>query len=98
MVTDPMLDWIFVGMQNGEVVAFDLASEKISPLRLPNYWKERSPKSRVLSVVSMQLHPRDIGQLLIGYTEGIVTYSFKRAQPVSYFQYEGKLRQAFWHP
>ncbi|CAG8972386.1 hypothetical protein HYALB_00007139 [Hymenoscyphus albidus] len=98
LVTDPMLDWIFTGLQNGEVVAFDLASEKISPLRLPNYWKERSPRSRVLSVVSMQLHPRDIGQLLIGYTEGIVTYSFKRAQPLSYFEFDGKLRQVFWHP
>ncbi|EHK99716.1 putative Lethal(2) giant larvae protein like protein SRO77 [Glarea lozoyensis 74030] len=87
MVTDPMLDWALLGLQNGDVICYDLASEKIAPLRLPNFWKERSPKSRLLPVVSMQLHPRDIGQLLIGYTEGVVIYSFKQAKPIRYFEY-----------
>lgn len=36
----------------------------------------------------MQLHPRDIGQLLIGYTEGAVIYSFKQNRPIQYFHYE----------
>jgi syntaxin-binding protein 5 len=87
MVTDPMLDWALLGLQNGDVICYDLASEKIAPLRLPNFWKERSPKSRLLPVVSMQLHPRDIGQLLIGYTEGAVIYSFKQNKPIKYFEY-----------
>ncbi|KAG9236041.1 snare-dependent exocytosis protein-like protein [Amylocarpus encephaloides] len=87
LVTDPMLDWVIIGLQNGDVIAYDLASEKIAPLRLPNFWRERSPKSRVLPIVSMQLHPRDIGQLLIGYTEGMVIYSFKQAKPIKYFEY-----------
>jgi syntaxin-binding protein 5 len=87
MVTDPMLDWALLGLQNGDVICYDLASEKIAPLRLPNFWKERSPKSRLLPVVSMQLHPRDIGQLLIGYTEGVVIYSFKQNKPLKYLEY-----------
>lgn len=88
IVTDPMIDWALIGLQNGEVIAYDLDREKAAPLRLPNFWREKSPRSRLLSVVSMQLHPRDIGQLLIGYTEGAVIYSFKQNRPIKYFQYE----------
>jgi syntaxin-binding protein 5 len=88
LVTDPMLDWALIGLQNGEVIAYDLDREKLAPLRLPNFWRERNPRSRLLSVVSMQLHPRDIGQLLIGYTEGAVIYSFKQNRPLQYFHYE----------
>ena len=88
VVTDPMLDWVFIGLQNGEVIAYDLDREKVAPLRLPNFWRSRNPRSRILQVVSMQLHPRDIGQLLIGYAEGAVIYSFKENQPIRYFEYE----------
>ncbi|CZT42500.1 related to SRO77-polarized exocytosis by regulating SNARE function [Rhynchosporium secalis] len=88
LVTDPMLDWALIGLQNGEIIAYDLDREKLAPLRLPNFWRERSPRSRVLSIVSMQLHPRDIGQLLIGYNEGAVIYSFKQNKPIKYFDYE----------
>lgn len=88
MVTDPMLDWAFIGLQNGDVIAYDLDREKIAPLRLPNFWRDRNPRSRMTQVVSMQLHPRDIGQLLIGYAEGAVIYSFKENQPIRFFEYE----------
>ncbi|KAH6682525.1 lethal giant larvae like, C-terminal-domain-containing protein [Halenospora varia] len=88
LVTDPMLDWALIGLQTGDVVAYDLDREKLAPLRLPNFWRGRNPRSRLLSVVSMQLHPRDIGQLLIGYAEGAVIYSFKQAKPIKYFEYE----------
>ncbi|RFU36219.1 hypothetical protein B7463_g145, partial [Scytalidium lignicola] len=88
LVTDPMLDWAFIGMTNGEVMAYDLDREKLAPLRLPNFWREMNPRSRLLQVVSMQLHPRDIGKLLIGYTEGAAIYSFKQNQPTKFFRYE----------
>ncbi|KAK6592436.1 snare-dependent exocytosis protein [Botrytis cinerea] len=74
-----------------EVIVWDLATakkEKLAPLRLPNFWREMNPRSRLLSCVSLQLHPRDIGQLLIGYTEGAVIYSFKQNKPIKFFQYE----------
>lgn len=88
LVTDPMLDWALIGLQNGEVIAFDLDREKLAPLRLPNFWRERNPRVRLASIVSMQLHPRDIGQLLIGYPEGAVIYSFKQNRPIKFFEYE----------
>lgn len=36
----------------------------------------------------MQFHPKDIGSLLIGYTEGAVLYSFKQNKPTKFFRYE----------
>lgn len=83
-----MLDWAFIGLQNGDIVAYDLDREKVAAMRLPNYWRERNPRSRMLAVVSLQLHPRDIGELLIGYTEGAVIYSFKQNKILKYFEYE----------
>ena len=36
----------------------------------------------------MALHPRDIGKLLIGYSDGAVIFSFKHNKPTDFFQYE----------
>ncbi|KAH0537260.1 hypothetical protein FGG08_005922 [Glutinoglossum americanum] len=88
VATDPSLDWMFLGLQNGDIVAYDLDREVLSPFRIPNLWRERSPKARVLPIVTLALHPRDIGSLLIGYTEGAVIFSFKQNKPTKFFQYE----------
>lgn len=47
-----------------------------------------NPRSRILPIVSLAFHPRDIGKILIGYSEGAVTYSIKQNVPQKYFQYE----------
>ncbi|KAK8022544.1 hypothetical protein PG993_013311 [Apiospora rasikravindrae] len=88
MVTDPMLDWCLLGTQSGEVFAYDLDRERLSPLRIPNYWAEKDPKARAIAIVSMQLHPRDIGKLLIAYTHGAVVYSFKQNKPTMFYEYQ----------
>jgi syntaxin-binding protein 5 len=72
----------------GDVIAYDLDRRVLSPFRIPNFWRERSPRSKILAVVTLALHPRDVGKLLIGYTEGAVTYSFKQNKPQLYLQYE----------
>lgn len=92
MVTDPTLDWLLIGLQSGKVVAYDLDRNVWAPFRLPNFWHEKTHRSMVSPVVSMQIHPRDIGQLLIGYTEGAVVYSFKLNKPIKYFEYTGSPR------
>ncbi|KAH8668447.1 lethal giant larvae like, C-terminal-domain-containing protein [Xylariales sp. PMI_506] len=88
MVTDPMLDWCFLGTQTGEVFAYDLDRERQSPLRLPNFWHERDSKARAVGLVSMQMHPRDVGKLLIAYTHGVAIYSFKQNKATQFFLYE----------
>ncbi|TGZ80170.1 hypothetical protein EX30DRAFT_359209 [Ascodesmis nigricans] len=86
--TDPCLDWVFMGLQSGEIVIYDIDREVMAPFRIPNYWRERSPKARLLPVTSLQLHPKDVGTLLIGYLEGAVVYSFKQNAPLHYLQFE----------
>jgi syntaxin-binding protein 5 len=60
----------------------------MAPFKLPSFWSEKNPKARVTPIVSLALHPRDIGTLLIGYAEGAVIYSFKQNKPLNFFQYE----------
>ncbi|KAL8376017.1 hypothetical protein RB595_007229 [Gaeumannomyces hyphopodioides] len=87
MLTDPMLDWALLGTASGDVFAFDLDRCRLASFRLPNYWKQRDPKARQPNMVSMQLHPRDIGQLLVAYNHGAIIYSFKQNQPIKFFEY-----------
>ncbi|RYP10368.1 hypothetical protein DL764_000702 [Monosporascus ibericus] len=87
MVTDPSLDWCFLGLQTGDVYAYDLDRQRLSAFRLPNFWTQRDPNARATALVSMQLHPRDIGKLLIAYTHGVVIYSFKQNQATQWFEY-----------
>ncbi len=72
----------------GDIVAYDMDREMQAPFKIPNYWKNKGPKTRASAVVSIALHPRDIGVLLIGYTEGAVLYSFKQAKVTRSFHYE----------
>ncbi|KAM3418026.1 hypothetical protein BST61_g6236 [Cercospora zeina] len=88
LCTDPMLDYAFLGMQSGEVVAYDMDREGPAPFKIPNLWQDIDPRARIATVVSLQLHPRDIGTLLIGYKQGAVIYSFKLNKAMKHFQYE----------
>ena len=73
---------------SGEIIAYDLDRLNLAPLRIPNLWLERNPRARLLPVVSLAFHPRDIGKLLIGYSAGAVIFSFKHNKATDYFQYE----------
>ncbi|RMZ74972.1 hypothetical protein DV737_g5555, partial [Chaetothyriales sp. CBS 132003] len=92
IATDPNIDYVLMGMQNGEVMAYDLDREGMTPFRIPNLCKEMHPRSggpvsRILPVVCLQFHPKDIGTLLIGYSEGAVVYSFKQNKALKAFHY-----------
>jgi syntaxin-binding protein 5 len=60
----------------------------MTPFRIPNFWQQQNPKARILPIVSLQFHPKDIGTLLIGYSDGAVLYSFKQNKPTKFFLYE----------
>ncbi|KAI5855448.1 lethal giant larvae like, C-terminal-domain-containing protein [Tricharina praecox] len=87
MRTEPGLDWILLGMQTGEVLAYDIDRRVVAPLRIPNLWRERAPKARLSPVVSLALHPKDVGTLLIAYSEGAVIYSFKQAAVMRFLEF-----------
>ncbi|KAI1261985.1 lethal giant larvae like, C-terminal-domain-containing protein [Xylariaceae sp. FL1019] len=88
LLTDPVLDWCFLGMRTGEILTYDLDRERMSNFRLPNLWADKDPRARAVALVSLQMHPRDIGKLLIGYSHGAVIYSFKQNQPTRFYEYQ----------
>ncbi|KAJ5866107.1 hypothetical protein N7534_000660 [Penicillium rubens] len=88
LLTDPCLDYAFIGMQNGEIIAYDLDRESLTPFKVPNLWLERNPRARFFPVISLEFSPRDIGKILVGYPEGAVTFTFKQNVAQKYFVYE----------
>ena len=86
--TDPTLDYALLGMQTGDILAYDLDRENLAPFKIPLLWQEVDPRARISPIVSMQLHPRDVGTLLIGYQHGAVIYSFKLNKAIRHFVYE----------
>lgn len=88
LCTDPTLDYAFIGMATGEVLAYDLDRENLAPFKITNLWSQMDPSARAAPIVSLQLHPRDVGTLLIGYTHGAAIYSFKLAKALKFYSYE----------
>ena len=77
--------------------------EAMAPFKLPHFWKEQNPRAMPTPIVSLQLHPRDVGTLLIGYAEGAVIYSFKQNKALKFLHYRlsrgapgGDLDPALW--
>lgn len=60
----------------------------MTQFRIPNLWREKNVRAKLLPIVAMQFHPKDIGTLLIAYTEGAVVYSFKQNKAIKFFHYE----------
>ncbi|KAJ9658926.1 Lethal(2) giant larvae sro7 [Coniosporium apollinis] len=86
--SDPTLDYALLGMQNGDVLAYDLDRQAMAPFKIPNMWSDFNPKAQVSPIVALAFHPRDIGTLLVGYTGGAVVYSFKQNKALNRFQYQ----------
>ena len=88
LCSDPMLDYALLGMQTGEILAYDLDRETLTPFRIPSQWAEFEPRARASPVVSVQFQPRDIGTLLIGYNHGAAIYSIKQNKSLKFYSYE----------
>ena len=104
MITyDPALDYVFIALQSGmlkdhrvlhrayktgDILAYDMDRGQLAQLRIPNLWREFNPRAKMTSIVSLSLHPRDVGSLLIGYSDGAAIYSFKQNKAISFFVYE----------
>lgn len=71
----------------GEILAYDMDRETLAPLKFPNFWHEHNPRARILPVLSLQFHPRDIGTLLVAYPEGAVVFSFKQNKVSKFLHY-----------
>ncbi|KAG2022890.1 hypothetical protein CC2G_000608 [Coprinopsis cinerea AmutBmut pab1-1] len=82
--TSPSLCHVFVGLQTGEVKTYDLACLRKSHYTAPNMWKlyQQSmrvggmpslvPQSSSQLCVDQQLHPRDLNQIFVAYSGGVI--------------------------
>ena len=72
----------------GDIISYDMDRQGVAPFRVANPWREQNPRARMMPVVSLAFHPRDIGSLLIGYPEGATIFSFQQNKPTKSFRYE----------
>ncbi|KAG5518344.1 hypothetical protein PMAC_003141 [Pneumocystis sp. 'macacae'] len=98
--TDPCIDWLYIGFKDGTIDVWDIDRECISPYKIPNLYTTRHekwrkmnydyapPKSCLSPIVSIRIHPRDVGTVLIGYPDGVVLYSIKKNAPILFFELE----------
>ncbi|SGZ48769.1 CIC11C00000001558 [Sungouiella intermedia] len=73
--SDPSLDWLVVGLNNGSLIFYDVDRLTLTPFRVDNLQKVVMPKQKMSPVLSIEWHPRDIGSLLISYSHCVVQYS-----------------------
>lgn len=86
--TDPSLDWLLLGLQNGSIYAYDIDRGNITPFKIDNLQKKVLPKEKLSQVVSIQWNPRDIGTILIGYSNCAIIYSLATEELKLSFRYE----------
>lgn len=88
LATDPTLDWIFIGLESGQIVVFDADRGCMSPFRIGNLQKTILPGARLSPVVSIEMSPREYSVLLIGYKECAATFSLVENNILKHFRYE----------
>ncbi|KAG5438736.1 hypothetical protein PCANB_002456 [Pneumocystis canis] len=98
--TDPCIDWLYIGFKDGTIDVWDIDRECISPYKISNLYLNRykewhqmnyshaPSKSHIPPVLCIQIHPRDVGTILIGYPDGAVLYSIKKNAVLYFFELE----------
>ncbi|AET39675.1 uncharacterized protein Ecym_4653 [Eremothecium cymbalariae DBVPG len=86
---DPSLDWMFIGLQSGSTLIYDIDRDIVSSYKIGNLQKSLFFSREPLSpVVSIQWNPRDIGQILICYELVAVIYSLVDNEVKQHFIYK----------
>lgn len=69
------LDWLLLGLQNGQSVIYDVDRLSLSPFKIDNLQKVQFQKIKLSSVTSILFNPRDIGTVLISYSHCAIIFS-----------------------
>lgn len=72
---DPSMDWLVIGLNNGNVLFYDVDRFSLTPLRIDNLQKRVLPKHKLSPVIGIEWHPRDIGTILVTYDYCAIQYS-----------------------
>lgn len=73
--SDYSLEFVFIGLKNGSVRAFNIETGMDTILNLREQQTLSFRLDGVNEVTSINLHPRDIGTLLISYTKVTIVYN-----------------------
>lgn len=85
---DPSQDWVWIGLNSGVVVCFDVENGVFVKYRIENQQKRRMPGVKSLEVKGIQWSPRDLGSLLITYSNMAMVYSIEEQTARVTFHYE----------
>jgi syntaxin-binding protein 5 len=86
--TDPSLDWLFLGLDNGQIIIYDVDRGCQAPYRVGNLQKSVHAKFRMSPVLAVALHPRDVGTLLVCYSDCAVVFSIAKSEIMFSVRYE----------
>ncbi|KAF5103955.1 hypothetical protein DV451_001062 [Geotrichum candidum] len=64
VASDPAMDWLFVGLENGQIVVYDIDRGIMSNFRIDNLQKSLMEKLRLSPVIHIAIHPRDPSLIL----------------------------------
>ncbi|EEB08594.1 lgl family protein [Schizosaccharomyces japonicus yFS275] len=105
---DSAVEWLYLGLQDGSVFAYDTTRRGFGSYRIENQYTERQEewklmgypfaKKSVSAVQGIHINPKDLGLLLIVYDIGVVLYSLKASKALRYFELEfapGSLAASF---
>ncbi|KNG81777.1 putative SNARE-dependent exocytosis protein (Sro7) [Aspergillus nomiae NRRL 13137] len=99
LLTDPSLDYAFIGLQNGDIIAYDLDRESLTPFKVPNLWAQRNPRARFCPVIALSFSPRDIGKILKYFEYEVPPGALGGNCDVpSQEPRRPRLTRAIWHP
>lgn len=66
--TDPSVDWILLGLEDGTVNIYDVDRDFVSNVKIPNLQRQvYLPQVGISPVISLHWNPRDLGTILISY-------------------------------
>lgn len=88
VTTDPAMDWLFLGLENGQVIVYDVDRGTMSSFRIDNLQKSLMAKLRLSPVIDMAIHPRDPSLLLVCYTETAIVFSLVKSEILFGLRYE----------
>ncbi|KAG5359193.1 Lethal(2) giant larvae protein-like protein SRO77 [Yarrowia sp. C11] len=88
IATDPTLDWVFIGLESGQIITYDADRGCMSPFRIGNLQKAVLPSARLSHVISIELSPREYSVLLVAYKEIVVLFSLVENNIIRHFKYD----------
>ncbi|EPY54179.1 lgl family protein [Schizosaccharomyces cryophilus OY26] len=98
--TDPSIEWVYLGMSDGTVIPWDVTRHRPGVYKIPNLYSQRLSEwklmgypyapvsSRLSPVISIQIHPKDLGLLLVAYPEGVLLFSIRDEEVLRFYELE----------